>query len=160
MVGMRSMDVPDRGQGRSPAELLDNLRLRLSQLADNHPSAPRRAEAGERPGELPLPDGADAVPAGGDESGRGPGGGGPGGDGPDGGGQRGDRSGAGPDRDGPDRDGPDGGEADGGGPGGPAARGGLGDLDLPGLRAASEAYRPWFVSGEPAAPWWAAGEDL
>ena len=36
------------------------------------------------------------------------------------------------------------------------ARGGLGDLDLPGLRGTSEAYRPWFMSGEPGSPWWAA----
>jgi hypothetical protein len=155
MVGMRSMDVPDRGQARSPAELLDNLRLRLSQLADNHPSAPRRGEPGERPlrdGADAVPEGAelarpDVMPEGGDESGRdGSGGGGPGIDGPDGGG--------------PGGGGPDGGEPDGGGAGGPMARGGLGDLDLPGLRAASEAYRPWFVAGEPGAPWWVASDDL
>jgi hypothetical protein len=36
--------APD-GRARPPAELLDNLRLRLSQLADNHPSAPRRRHA-------------------------------------------------------------------------------------------------------------------
>jgi len=36
--------APD-GRARPPAELLDNLRLRLSQLADNHPSAPRRRPA-------------------------------------------------------------------------------------------------------------------
>jgi len=156
MVGMRSMDVPDRGQGRSPAELLDNLRLRLSQLADNHPSAPRRGETGHGPGEPPLRDGADAVQEGGEparpdampesgelgqpevvpEAGDGSGRGAPGGDGPGGDGPGGD------------------------GPGGPAARGGPGDLNLPGLRGGSEAYRPWFMSGEPGAPWWAAGEDL
>ena len=56
---MRTMDLPpdrsldakqdppgDRaGNQRSPAELLNNLRLRLGQLADNHPSA----VAGSRP---------------------------------------------------------------------------------------------------------------
>src|SRR5215468_4673576 len=36
--------APD-GRARPPAELLDNLRLRLSQLAENHPSAPRRRPA-------------------------------------------------------------------------------------------------------------------
>jgi hypothetical protein len=24
----------------------------------------------------------------------------------------------------------------------------------------SEAYMPWFMSGEQAVPWWAAGDDL
>ncbi len=152
MVGMRSMDVPDRGQARSPAELFDNLRLRLSRLADSHPSAPRHGQAGDGPGERPLRDGADAVPELAPPAAM-----------PEGGGLA---------RPEPV---PEGGElgqpeaapevGDGSGRGGPggdlraAARGGLDDLDLPGLRAASEAYRPWFMSGEPGAPWWAAGED-
>jgi hypothetical protein len=59
---------PDRGAARSPAELLDELRLRLSQLPENHPSAPRekgdarprgwpeRPEPPERPGRAARPD--------------------------------------------------------------------------------------------------------
>ncbi len=43
--------VPD-GSARSPAELLDNLRLSLSQLADNHPSSPRNRHA---PGDRGAP---------------------------------------------------------------------------------------------------------
>ena len=43
--------VPD-GSARSPAELLDNLRLSLSQLADNHPSSPRNRHA---PGDRSAP---------------------------------------------------------------------------------------------------------
>src|SRR6266852_2304535 len=67
---MRSMDTPPRrplpddadpaeearvrpgapdGRPRSPAELLDNLRLRLSELPPNHPSAPRPAGRLEPP---------------------------------------------------------------------------------------------------------------
>src|SRR5215470_16714548 len=37
LAGSRAPD----GRARSPAELLDNLRLRLSELPGNHPSAPR-----------------------------------------------------------------------------------------------------------------------
>jgi hypothetical protein len=56
--GMRSRDLPPNrslddsrdlpssvdGRARSPAELLDNLRLRLSQLPENHPSSFREAD--------------------------------------------------------------------------------------------------------------------
>jgi hypothetical protein len=42
-----SRDPPNRivdGRARLPAELIDNLRLRLSQLPENHPSAFRKAD--------------------------------------------------------------------------------------------------------------------
>lgn len=57
---MADRAAPDRtvtdGAARSPAELLDNLRLRLSQLPENHPSAvrdpaPDRDRRRERPDE-------------------------------------------------------------------------------------------------------------
>jgi hypothetical protein len=175
---MRSMDVPDPesdGRARTPSELFDNLRLRLSQLAENHPSALRPAETGgpgesalREPGGRPESPGA-AEPAGSDEPAGAdePAGGSdkPGGD---------ERAEAG-------QDVPIARPADGGGgPRGdvladPHAGGALrdldmgdlnlgdldlGDLDLPGLRGASEGYRPWFMSGEPGAPWWAVPEDL
>ena len=168
---MRSMDGPDResdSRARPPAELFDNLRLRLSQLAENHPSAPQRGEeTGRGPGESPRrPDGLgprrdefagrDAAADDGEFAGPAAAGRGPGGDG-----ERGPvtapADGGGALRD-PDRGGPDLGDVDLGG----LELGDveLGDLDLPGLRGASEAYRPWFMSGEPGAPWWAAGEDI
>ena len=162
MVGMRTMDGPDRGAGsvsepgggaRSPSELFDNLRLRLSQLAENHPSAPQRAEPGGGPRESPprRPGPADAVPE------R----------------EQFARPHAVPEHDevgGPaaaaegataaDAEGAaEAGERTGAGAGAGGALGALGELDLPGLRGASEAYRPWFMSGEPGAPWWAADEN-
>jgi hypothetical protein len=165
MVGMRAMDGPDGG-ARTPSELIDNLRLRLSQLAENHPSAPRSAEPGRWPGEPSArrPGWAEAVAAreqfagpvdvpehdevagpvaavdetiGGSEQAIGDERTGAGGDGLDGsGGLAGDVLAA---------------AGDGGA---------LGELDMPGLRGASEPYRPWFMSGEPGAPWWASGEKL
>jgi len=41
------------------------------------------------------------------------------------------------------------------------ARGGLGVLGETSLfasRGLAEPYRPWFMSGEPSTPWWAADE--
>jgi hypothetical protein len=178
MVGMRTMDGPDGGRGsvsgpdgvaRSPSELFDNLRLRLSQLAENHPSAPQRAEPDSGPVESPPrpPDRVNAPER--DEFAR-----------PDV---------AGPDVARPDiarpdiarpdvtrpdvtrpeaepgsdefaRPAPGAGTSGGDERAAAGAGGGPGELGLPGLPGASEPYRPWFLSGEPGAPWWAAGEDL
>ncbi len=33
-------------------------------------------------------------------------------------------------------------------------------MSLPDRTSGAEAYRPWFMSGEPGSPWWAAGDDL
>ncbi len=175
--------APD-GRARPPAELLDNLRLRLSQLADNHPSAQRNRHApgdrggpGDRgaPGDWDAPRNLDAS-----EDWGGPG----------------DRGAPGDWRWRPEQDAwPGEGEAteqDTGGPGdrpadaddGQTGRlggladairaasrlndafpasvdGGLGVLGETSLfanRGLAEPYRPWFMSGEPSTPWWAADE--
>ena len=180
---MRSMDVPARGPGsggepdgqaRPPSELLDNLRLRLSQLAENHPSAaPQLAETGRGPAESPPrpSDGPDPAPERGELTGPDavpeqdePAGPAAAADGEAGAGEQPAGAGeqaAGAGEDG--RSGPDG--TPGGGLGddllaGSGAAGALGGRDLPGLRGTAEAYRPWFMSDEPGSPWWAAGQDL
>jgi hypothetical protein len=47
-AGVPRRPYPDGGDARSPAELLDELRLRLRQLPDNHPSA-RAGQDDRRP---------------------------------------------------------------------------------------------------------------
>jgi hypothetical protein len=135
----RVPDVPD-GRARSPAELLDNLRLRLLELPDNHPSAPRtvdRQESSDRaananramPSDQPEPH------------------------------DRADRSGPAerPDHQKPDDDVAFGDTSD-------VAMMNLVDRAGPAMNLAdragrAEAYLPWFMSGEPATPWWAAEAD-
>ena len=148
--------------------MLDNLRLRLRQLPENHPSAvragdgtrdeaprPRSAGDGERiqapapaeasePDDQPLDDSPAGDPA------------------PD------DPPAA--DQDSEGRAGDDADAA--------APRGGslpdliralkdagagtsvLGEMDLFTGTGSGDPYRPWFMSGEPGAPWFAEGEDM
>ena len=167
--------VPD-GRARSPSELFDNLRLRLSELPANHPSAPRQAGRPEFAGHrVPSEWTARADPA------VRPGDGAPAG------------------RDGPAaQDSPLGTDQHGRGeaaaargtedtrqgePGdagwvdpldeailagrmardafaGAADSGALEMMNLAAEMGPSEAYMPWFMSGEQAVPWWAAGDDL
>ena len=167
--------VPD-GRARSPSELFDNLRLRLSELPANHPSAPCQAGRPEFAGHHVASEwtatGGPAVR---------PGDGAPAGmDGPAG------------------RDSPLGADQDGRGEareavgardtrqGQPGDAGGAGPLDEAILAARmakdafavapdtgalemmnlaaeigpSEDYMPWFMSGEQEVPWWAAGDCL
>jgi hypothetical protein len=169
--------APD-GRARPPAELLDNLRLRLSQLADNHPSAQRNRYA---PGDWGEPRDRGAPADRGDARDRG---------------EPADRGAPGDWRWRPEQDAWPGeseaAEQDTGGPGdrptdaddGQAGRlgrladairaasrrsdafpasvdGGLGVLGETSLfanRGLAEPYRPWFMSGEPSTPWWAADE--
>jgi len=169
--------VPD-GRARPPAELLDNLRLRLSELPANHPSAPsaegRRAAPGgagrassdaaparavERDDAVPAHAAPDQAPAGH--------GGGRGRDHARGEPASAAKAGAAGEADPP---GSEAGEAAAGGILGDALRtprltgdapAGAGDavLGAPGRAGPGEAYRPWFMSGEPGIPWW-AGDDL
>ena len=157
--------VPD-GRARSPSELFDNLRLRLSELAANHPSAHGQADRPEPAGRY-RPAGQDA-PLGTDQDDRG----------------------AAPETRGAEdmRQGdtlPLGGGAvmqgfepgDAGQSGAPdqailAARmvsdsfagaaetGALAMMNFAAEIGSAEAYAPWFMSGEGAMPWWAAGDDL
>jgi hypothetical protein len=159
----RSLDRrggPDE-RARPPRELLDNLRLRLSRLADNHPSAAAYADrdgadldgSADRAGQAQADD-ADAAP-GPDATSV------PGGSGHDGvfddqkrnadagmqppaGSQTGAADGAGP--------------ADAVRTAATALASGLGALatmELPGRgRHAGDPYRPWFMAGEPGSPWW------
>ena len=169
--------APD-GRARPPAELLDNLRLRLSQLADNHPSAQRNRYT---PGDWGEPRDRGAPADFGDARDRG---------------EPADRGAPGDWRWRPEQDAwPGEGEAAGQDTGGPADRpadaddgqagrlggladairaasrrgdafpasvdGGLGVLGETSLfanRGLAEPYRPWFMSGEPSTPWWAADE--
>jgi hypothetical protein len=133
--------LADSRAARPPAELLDNLRLRLCDLPGNHPSAIRAADASPArdadhagpaepaPGELREPtDTADA-------------------DDPSGGGgeslteliravrEAGDGLSWAADTD------------------------LLGEMDLFSGGGSGDPYRPWFMSGEPGAPWFVAGED-
>lgn len=151
-------------RARPPEDLLDNLRLRLSRLAGNHPSAPRdqqprrgaRADAagpasdppeGREPGNRTGQDTsaqADAVPAS-QEDGHSAGVGGAAS-------RAGDQVAGGRGR-----------QAE-------EARAGealrtaltaaatgmavLATMELPSRTGRGEAYRPWFMAGEPASPWW------
>jgi len=143
--------VPD-GPARSPAELLDNLRLRLSELPANHPSAAGQADRPESAGRY-LPAGRDAPP-GTDHGDRGTA--------PEGRGAEHMRQ----------REPGDAGRA-----GaldeailaarmvrdsfaGAADSGALAIMDFAPQIGPAEAYAPWFMSGEGAVPWWAAGDDL
>jgi hypothetical protein len=40
------------------------------------------------------------------------------------------------------------------------ADGMLASFDLPGSGGHDDPYRPWFLSGEPGSPWWAAADGL
>ncbi len=169
--------APD-GRARPPAELLENLRLRLNQLADNHPSARRDRPA---PGDWSAPrdwdgrgnwdaprnlDASEDWAAPGDWRWR-----------PEQDGWPGEGEAAGQDTRGPgDRPA----DADNGQPGRlggladairaasrrgdafPASVDGglgvLGETSLFASRGLAEPYRPWFMSGEPSTPWWAADE--
>jgi len=160
LPGDRSLEreIAPEDAARPPSELLSQLRQRLDRLAGNHPSSPAadrprdvRREPGGEPEEPELPDWLD--------------------------GGAGERSrdeeppdGAGPDEppdlaaphqaDSPDAapwpdqpapadpgDAPWAGSMDGGGSG----------PDDPARQDGSEAYRPWFMSGEAGSPWFAAG---
>jgi hypothetical protein len=166
---------PDRGASRSPAELLDELRLRLSQLPENHPSAPSekadgrprgwperpdRPDRPDRPEQADLPEKAaqpekteqpDSGKSGPDASEPEPGG-------------AADRP-ANPAKAGGEADGSAGGlldwlrDLDVAGKLPDLADWGAAELDLswPGHPAT---YRPWFMTGEPATPWFAADDDL
>ncbi len=163
------MDDP-AGRAREPAELLDQLRQRLAGLPDGHPSAgPRpgadqrdgpevRARYQARAGTGQVGVGSDrnaefrAVRAGADE-------------------EEGAGSGAGHPEPGPG-DAEPGAEREAGGPDsgqGPPSGGSWPRPDLPRATGyedpqwhpgTAEAYRPWFMGGEPGVPWFAAdGED-
>src|SRR5215467_6157595 len=145
--------APD-GRARSPAELLDNLRLRLSGLPGNHPSAPRaedRQDNSDRA--LPSSRGIPSDPP----TSR----------------DRAQRSGRvePPDQEQPDDDAAvgqltrSGDRTNGAAPSADrlAALGNTGSVAMMNVvdRARrAEAYRPWFMCGESAAPWWAADADL
>ena len=147
---------PPDGRARPPAELLDNLRLRLSQLPENHPSAIRHTSHDGRPacapggaphdqGPLdPLAPRDRILPS---ESSE------------DLGGSR-----ATPARQ-------DGGQAPSGGSlgdliravkeagdalAGSADAGAFSDVDMFLGGSQSEPYRPWFMAGEVGTPWFAA----
>jgi len=162
-------DAPGEAAGRArpPGELLDNLRLRLRELAGNHPSAVRA----EGPGAAPRPAGDYARPAS-PQAGR-----------------PGDAQ-AGRPEDAPADDAPlddiadevdaEGTPADAADPQAPregslaeliraikdaggalpghADAGLLGEMDLF-AGGGGDPYRPWFMSGEPLTPWFAAGEE-
>jgi hypothetical protein len=150
--------VPE-GKSRSPAELLDNLRLRLSQLPENHPSAfcdvyrdthapdeAARHEQCRRDSASPLeeiapPESSDELR----EPGR------TGVDQPQGDGQTRGSGSLGE----LIRAVRDTGEAIAG-----SADGLLGDIELSAGSTYSEPYRPWFMSGEAGTPWFAAGGDF
>lgn len=169
-MGMGPRDMPNRsldgshdragppeGRARPPAELLDNLRLRLSQLAENHPSAirdtshdpPGTSEHGGAPDDRgtrdPVAPRDRFSPSESSED------------------RRGSRE---------DAAGQDDSQARGGGSLGDlfkavreagdalaetAAAGALADVDVLFGGSQSEAYRPWFMAGEVGTPWFATG---
>jgi hypothetical protein len=133
-------------RARPPRELLDNLRLRLSQLADNHPSAPGY----RRPAGQPTEDGADAAAGHDGDAGQGDGGSA----GVFGDLDKGSDVPAGREASSTDGDRP----ADAVRAAAAAVASGLGVLatmELPaGGRHAGDPYRPWFMAGEPGSPWW------
>jgi len=165
--------VPD-GRPRSPAELLDNLRLRLSELPPNHPSAPRAAGRVEpsdraRPSGRPAPADQPAPPGEPEPSGQAEP---PGQRAPD---ERAAADGARRPEGSGDSRGPQPDDADGPGLVGEAIRAarmaggalastadasGQAMMNLADQVSPSDAYRPWFMSGEPGAPWWAADNDM
>ena len=142
---MSPRDLPrfsDQDRTRAPGELLDELRLRLDRLAAGHPSSGRDLpdesaaedeQAWEADEDWDAADAAEDLEL--------------------------------------DRDLPDGPAADGGMPGGhappdagragrpaSAADGGSGQLAA-GRPGGGDPYRPWFMTGETATPWFAAGDD-
>jgi len=155
---------PSDGRARPPAELLDNLRLRLSQLPENHPSAIRHtshdAPATSEHGGAPLDQGPrdpiapqDRISV--SESSE------------DLGGSREPEDLGGP-REAAAR--PDDGQARGGGSlgdliravkeagdalAGSADTGVFSDVDVFLGGSQSEPYRPWFMAGEAGTPWFA-----
>ena len=147
----RKGGVPD-GRARSPAELFDNLRLRLSELPASHPSSPRPADRPESAGRY-GPAGQDA-PLDQDQDDR-----------------RATPVVGGPQdtRQGERRDTGRAGRLDEAIVAARIARDtSAGAVDTGALTMksfatelnSSEAYAPWFMSGEEAVPWWAAGDDL
>jgi hypothetical protein len=164
-AGVPRRPYPDRGGARSPAELLDELRLRLRQLPENHPSA-RAGQDDGRPSAEFEPDEVEP-----------------------GGAERSEVKPAEVEPGEPERSEVEPGEAADGTAdparaartGGDAGRSLGGLLDrLRGLDAAGqlpdltgwtsgeldlswpghpETYRPWFMSGDPSAPWFAGGSD-
>ena len=167
--------VPD-GRARSPAELFDNLRLRLSELPANHPSAVRHADQPAAAGDRALSEcsttadldlrAGDSRRGGRKES--------AGHDSPLGTDQ--DDRGASPTvgEAGDTRKGEPG-DASRAGPldevilaarmardtfSGAADAGALAVSNIAAEIGPSEAYAPWFMSGEGTVPWWAAGDDL
>jgi len=171
--GMRSRDLPPNrslddsrdppsgivdGRARSPAELLDNLRMRLSQLPENHPSAFRKADNlreapaetdVDRWSEVPAPADSTSPQDSTDESRASA--------------DAGVEVGVGTSQD----DSP----APGGGSLADLIRsirdasdslaetigeGMLGDVGTLPRGIHSEPYRPWFMSGDPGVPWFAA----
>jgi hypothetical protein len=170
----RSLDRrggPDE-RARPPRELLDNLRLRLSQLAENHPSAPGYPHRGRSSGDgqvsgddrtggagTAAPDGqamaGDADAAAGHEGESAAGGSGFAG-------VFGDMNrttGTGSDIEAGSQAG-----RGAGGWAGEAARsaaaamglgiGVLATMELPVRGRSGDPYRPWFMAGEPGSPWW------
>jgi hypothetical protein len=138
---------PDE-RARRPEELLDNLRLRLSQLAANHPSAPGEGNGhGERVRDRYPAEPDEGWPDEGwpDDSRRGENQ--PGAEEPE----------SVPGQDPASQGGPGGGQR------GPAADslrpaagpGVLATMQLPGRGRDGGQYRPWFMAGEPGSPWWA-----
>jgi hypothetical protein len=159
-------------RARSPAELLDNLRLRLRQLPDGHPSAVRDRDAGRDAQPAPEPP-AERIkkPAQADDYGEpddpragGPVAGGPVADGSVADSEAGDTAAG----DGTDAPAPgEGSLADlirsikdaGDALSAPADAGLLGEMDVFAGSGNGDPYRPWFMSGEPGTPWFAAGEE-
>ncbi len=149
---------PDGG-ARPPSELLDNLRLRLLHLSDNHPSAVRDADVSAR-GEPPHPGDSHDSDHSGDSHHS------------DDAGEVADHG----ERKGNDEDSPDDAPAHGGGASLTdliqaikEASDGLswatddawpGELELFNGGGSGDPYRPWFMSGEPGTPWFVASEDL
>jgi hypothetical protein len=167
--------VPD-GRARSPAELFDNLRLRLSELPVNHPSTPRQAGRSDSAGRRVLSEWtarADGAPRTCDGATAGS-------DGPAGqdtplGTDQDDRDEAREARGAEDtRQGDPSDASRAGAPDeailaarmakdtftGAADTGALAMMKLAAETGPSEVYPPWFMSGEQAVPWWAAGDDL
>ena len=174
---MRSRDLPPNrslddsrdppssvvdGRARWPAELLDNLRLRLSQLPENHPSAIRKADdSREGPAEtdvdkwsdVPAPADSMSPPGSADE--------------PRGSADAAVEAGVGTSQD--DDPPPGAGSlADlirairdtGESLAESIGEGMLGDIEqLPG-GINSDPYRPWFMSGDPGVPWFAVDGAL
>jgi hypothetical protein len=146
-------DSPD-GRARPPGELLDNLRHRLSELPASHPSAQADLRSDRGPGQEPdqAAQGAGSQDEEFADAGSWPGGEfpsphravDPGTAEPGQGGRR--EPGSRP-----------------GGWAGGAARAtatglaALATMELPARARTGDPYRPWFMAGEPGAPWWASG---